>query len=286
LKKKLIQLNKINKSYQNGDQELRVLKDIDLEVEEGEFLAIMGPSGSGKSTLMNIIGLLDRASSGEYHLDATEVSHLSDKKLAQVRNKEIGFVFQQFFLLAKLNALQNVELPLIYAGVATSKRQGLAKQFLEKVELSERMHHLPSELSGGEQQRVAIARALINNPVLILADEPTGNLDPDTSAGIMALLFEISHQGSAVLMATHNYNLIRKFPARVIRVEDARVIEEVTVFMPSNPGLTPVEPMSNPDTIDETIHEDPIDLLEPDSIEQEDEKPLSEDSGIRPNPLD
>lgn len=130
--KKLIQLNKINKSYQNGDQELRVLKDIDLEVEEGEFLAIMGPSGSGKSTLMNIIGLLDRASSGEYHLDATEVSHLSDKKLAQVRNKEIGFVFQQFFLLAKLNALQNVELPLIYAGVATSKRQGLAKQFFGK----------------------------------------------------------------------------------------------------------------------------------------------------------
>ena len=202
MKKKLIQLNKINKSYQNGDQELRVLKDIDLEVEEGEFLAIMGPSGSGKSTLMNIIGLLDRASSGDYYLDATEVSRLSDKKLAQVRNKEIGFVFQQFFLLAKLNALQNVELPLIYAGVATSKRQGLAKQFLEKVELSERMHHLPSELSGGQKQRVAIARALVNNPSIILADEPTGALDTKTGQQIMELLTELNHEGKTIIMVT------------------------------------------------------------------------------------
>ena len=223
--KKLIQLNKINKSYQNGDQELRVLKDIDLEVEEGEFLAIMGPSGSGKSTLMNIIGLLDRASSGEYHLDATEVSHLSDKKLAQVRNKEIGFVFQQFFLLAKLNALQNVELPLIYAGVATSKRQGLAKQFLEKVELSERMHHLPSELSGGQKQRVAIARALVNNPSIILADEPTGALDTKTGQQIMELLTELNHEGKTIIMVTHEPE-IADYAKRKIVLRDGIITED------------------------------------------------------------
>ena len=202
-----------------------MLKDIDLEVEEGEFLAIMGPSGSGKSTLMNIIGLLDRASSGEYHLDATEVSHLSDKKLAQVRNKEIGFVFQQFFLLAKLNALQNVELPLIYAGVATSKRQGLAKQFLEKVELSERMHHLPSELSGGQKQRVAIARALVNNPSIILADEPTGALDTKTGQQIMELLTELNHEGKTIIMVTHEPE-IADYAGRKIILRDGIITED------------------------------------------------------------
>ncbi len=225
MKKKLIQLNKINKSYQNGDQKLRVLKDIDLEVEEGEFLAIMGPSGSGKSTLMNIIGLLDRSSSGDYYLDETEVSHLSDKKLAQVRNKEIGFVFQQFFLLAKLNALQNVELPLIYAGVATSKRQGLAKQFLEKVELSERMHHLPSELSGGQKQRVAIARALVNNPSIILADEPTGALDTKTGQQIMELLTELNHEGKTIIMVTHEPE-IADYAKRKIVLRDGIITED------------------------------------------------------------
>ena len=202
-----------------------MLKDIDLEVEEGEFLAIMGPSGSGKSTLMNIIGLLDRASSGEYHLDATEVSHLSDKKLAQVRNKEIGFVFQQFFLLAKLNALQNVELPLIYAAVATSKRQGLAKQFLEKVELSERMHHLPSELSGGQKQRVAIARALVNNPSIILADEPTGALDTKTGQQIMELLTELNHEGKTIIMVTHEPE-IADYAKRKIVLRDGIITED------------------------------------------------------------
>jgi len=202
-----------------------VLKDIDLEVEEGEFLAIMGPSGSGKSTLMNIIGLLDRSSSGDYYLDETEVSHLSDKKLAQVRNKEIGFVFQQFFLLAKLNALQNVELPLIYAGVATSKRQGLAKQFLEKVELSERMHHLPSELSGGQKQRVAIARALVNNPSIILADEPTGALDTKTGQQIMELLTELNHEGKTIIMVTHEPE-IADYAKRKIVLRDGIITED------------------------------------------------------------
>lgn len=202
-----------------------MLKDIDLEVEEGEFLAIMGPSGSGKSTLMNIIGLLDRSSSGDYYLDETEVSHLSDKKLAQVRNKEIGFVFQQFFLLAKLNALQNVELPLIYAGVATSKRQGLAKQFLEKVELSERMHHLPSELSGGQKQRVAIARALVNNPSIILADEPTGALDTKTGQQIMELLTELNHEGKTIIMVTHEPE-IADYAGRKIILRDGIITED------------------------------------------------------------
>lgn len=183
--KPLIEITNINKSYQNGDQELRVLKDISLTINEGEFVAIMGPSGSGKSTLMNIIGLLDKPTSGNYDLEGQEVDSLGDQELAKVRNKQIGFVFQQFFLLAKLNALQNVELPLIYAGVSPSKRRELSKQYLEKVELAERMHHLPSELSGGQKQRVAIARALVNSPAIILADEPTGALDTKTGAQIM-----------------------------------------------------------------------------------------------------
>ena len=174
---------------------------------------------------MNIIGLLDRASSGDYHLDATEVSHLSDKKLAQVRNKEIGFVFQQFFLLAKLNALQNVELPLIYAGVATSKRQGLAKQFLEKVELSDRMQHLPSELSGGQKQRVAIARALVNNPSIILADEPTGALDTKTGQQIMELLTELNREGKTIIMVTHEPE-IADYARRKIVLRDGIITED------------------------------------------------------------
>ena len=181
---KLIELKGINKTYRNGDQELRVLKDIDLEVEKGEFVAIMGPSGSGKSTLMNVIGLLDRPTSGDYFLDGQEVGNLSEKKLAHVRNEQIGFVFQQFFLLSKLNAFQNVELPLIYAGVHPAKRKEIAEQYLEKVELGSRMHHLPSELSGGQKQRVAIARALVNRPAIVLADEPTGALDTKTGEQI------------------------------------------------------------------------------------------------------
>ena len=175
--KKLIDLKNVSKSYRNGDQELQVLKNVHLEDEEGEFVAIMRPSGSGKSTLRNIIGMLDRPTSGEYYLEGEEVAKLSEKKLAKVRNQQIGFVFQQFFLLSKLNALQNVELPLIYAGVSQSKRKALAEQYLKKVEVEKRMHHLPSELSGGQKQRVAIARALVNHPSIILADEPTGALD-------------------------------------------------------------------------------------------------------------
>ena len=217
--KKLIDLQNINKSYRNGDQELQVLKDINLEVQEGEFLAIMGPSGSGKSTLMNIIGMLDRPSSGTYHLDGTEVAQLGGKKAAKIRNKQIGFVFQQFFLLSKLNALQNVELPLIYAGVAQAKRKKLAEQYLEKVELETRMHHLPSELSGGQKQRVAIARALVNRPSIILADEPTGALDTKTGEQIMDLLTELNNEGKTIIMVTHEPE-IAAYAKRQIVIRD------------------------------------------------------------------
>ncbi|MEG3279366.1 ABC transporter ATP-binding protein [Streptococcus suis] len=225
MKNQLIRLTSINKSYKNGDQELRVLKNIDLEVEEGEFLAIMGPSGSGKSTLMNIIGLLDRSSSGNYWLEGEEVSQLSEKKLAQVRNDQIGFVFQQFFLLSKLNALQNVELPLIYAGVPSSKRKELAKRYLEKVELAERMTHLPSELSGGQKQRVAIARALVNTPAIILADEPTGALDTKTGEQIMKLLTELNNEGKTIIMVTHEPE-IAAYAKRKIVLRDGVITED------------------------------------------------------------
>lgn len=216
---KLIELKGINKTYRNGDQELRVLKDIDLEVEKGEFVAIMGPSGSGKSTLMNVIGLLDRPTSGEYFLEGQEVGNLSEKKLARVRNEQIGFVFQQFFLLSKLNAFQNVELPLIYAGVHPAKRKEIAEQYLEKVELGSRMHHLPSELSGGQKQRVAIARALVNRPAIVLADEPTGALDTKTGEQIMDLLTKLNQEGKTIIMVTHEPE-IAAFANRRIVIRD------------------------------------------------------------------
>ena len=216
---KLIELKSINKTYKNGDQEVRVLKDIDLEVENGEFVAIMGPSVSGKSTLMNVIGLLDRPTSGDYFLEGQEVGNLSEKKLARVRNEQIGFVFQQFFLLSKLNAFQNVELPLIYAGVHPAKRKEIAEQYLEKVELGSRMHHLPSELSGGQKQRVAIARALVNRPAIVLADEPTGALDTKTGEQIMDLLTKLNQEGKTIIMVTHEPE-IAAFANRRIVIRD------------------------------------------------------------------
>ena len=217
--KKLIDLRNINKTYRNGDQELKVLKNINLTVGEGEFVAIMGPSGSGKSTLMNIIGMLDRPTTGEYFLGNEDVANLGDKKLAKVRNNQIGFVFQQFFLLSKLNALQNVELPLIYAGVSQGSRKNLAKQYLEKVDLGTRMTHLPSELSGGQKQRVAIARALVNNPSIILADEPTGALDTKTGEQIMELLTELNAEGKTIIMVTHEPE-IAAYAKRQIVIRD------------------------------------------------------------------
>lgn len=223
----LICLQGITKSFHNGDEELQVLKGIDLTIHSGEFVAIMGPSGSGKSTLMNIIGLLDLPSQGSYELEGTSVEDLSESQLAHVRNQKIGFVFQQFFLLSKLTAQQNVELPLIYAGVSVSQRRQLAQQYLEKVELTDRMRHLPSELSGGQKQRVAIARALVNEPSLILADEPTGALDTKTGQQIMELLSQLHQEGATIIMVTHEPE-IADFAQRKIVIRDGEITLDTT----------------------------------------------------------
>ena len=217
--KQLISLKNICRSYRNGEQELHVLKNINLEISEGEFVAIMGPSGSGKSTLMNTIGMLDTPTSGEYYLEGQEVARLGEKQLAQVRNQQIGFVFQQFFLLSKMDAVQNVELPLIYAGVPVAQRRKLAEEYLSKVELTDRIHHLPSELSGGQKQRVAIARAPVNNPSIILADEPTGALDTKTGSQIMELLVELNEEGKTIIMVTHEPE-IAAYAKRQIVIRD------------------------------------------------------------------
>lgn len=217
--KQLISLKNICRSYRNGEQELQVLKNINLEISEGEFVAIMGPSGSGKSTLMNTIGMLDTPTSGEYYLEGQEVARLGEKQLAQVRNQQIGFVFQQFFLLSKMDAVQNVELPLIYAGVPVAQRRKLAEEYLSKVELTDRIHHLPSELSGGQKQRVAIARALVNDPSIILADEPTGALDTKTGSQIMELLVELNEEGKTIIMVTHEPE-IAAYAKRQIVIRD------------------------------------------------------------------
>ena len=217
--KQLISLKNICRSYRNGEQELQILKNINLEIGEGEFVAIMGPSGSGKSTLMNTIGMLDTPTSGEYYLEGQEVACLGEKQLAQVRNQQIGFVFQLFFLLSKMDAVQNVELPLIYAGVPAAQRRKLAEEYLSKVELTDRIHHLPSELSGGQKQRVAIARALVNDPSIILADEPTGALDTKTGSQIMELLVELNEEGKTIIMVTHEPE-IAAYAKRQIVIRD------------------------------------------------------------------
>lgn len=215
----MIKTINLQKIFKTEEVETWALNNVSIEVKQGEFVAIMGPSGSGKSTLMNTIGMLDTPTSGEYYLEGQEVAGLGEKQLAKVRNQQIGFVFQQFFLLSKLNALQNVELPLIYAGVSASKRRKLAEEFLEKVELTERSHHLPSELSGGQKQRVAIARALVNNPSIILADEPTGALDTKTGNQIMQLLVELNKEGKTIIMVTHEPE-IAAYAKRQIVIRD------------------------------------------------------------------
>lgn len=218
----VISLKDIKKSYFLGRQELPVLKGIDLVIGHNEYVALMGPSGSGKSTLMNIIGCLDTPTSGQYVLNGKDVSRMGDDELADVRNTEIGFVFQQFNLLPRLTAWENVALPLIYAGVGKQEREQRAKAMLEKVGLAERAHHKPNELSGGQSQRVAIARALINNPSLLLADEPTGNLDTKTSVEIMDLFSHIHEQGNTVVLVTHEED-IANFTKRVVRIRDGVV---------------------------------------------------------------
>jgi putative ABC transport system ATP-binding protein len=215
----VIHLESISKNYYMGKQELQVLKGITLDIRRNEYVALMGPSGSGKSTLMNILGCLDSPSSGKYILNGHDVSTMPDNDLADIRNKEIGFVFQQFNLLPRLSALENVALPLVYAGIPKSTRLEMAHEVLRKVDLTDRSHHKPNELSGGQCQRVAIARALVNNPSIILADEPTGNLDTKTSYEIMNIFSKIHGEGNTVVLVTHEED-ISNYAKRVIRLRD------------------------------------------------------------------
>ncbi len=218
----IITLEDVTKTYQMGDVEVRALRGVTLAIEKGEFVAIMGQSGSGKSTLMNLIGCLDRPTTGRYWLDGVEVSGLSRDQLAKIRNRTLGFVFQSFNLLSRTSALENTELPLLYAGMGRHQRHAQARASLERVGLGDRMHHTPSQLSGGQQQRVAIARALVNGPRVILADEPTGNLDSRTSVEVMALFQELGRSGITVVLVTHEPD-VATFAGRVVILKDGRL---------------------------------------------------------------
>ncbi len=212
----------LSKDYQLGAETVHALRDVDIQIDRGEFVAVMGPSGSGKSTLLNLIGCLDTPSAGEYWLNGEKVSQMDDNELAHIRNREIGFVFQTFNLLARTTALHNVELPLIYAGVSAKDRRAKATSTLEAVGLGDRIKHQPNELSGGERQRVAMARALVNEPSLILADEPTGNLDSATSREIMEILAKMHERGETIILVTHERD-IAKYAHRLIALRDGKV---------------------------------------------------------------
>jgi len=227
----IIEVRDLGKTYEVGSEKVVALKNISFLVERGEFIAIMGQSGSGKSTLMNLLGCLDTPSEGKYFINGREVSSLSEDELAFIRNKEIGFIFQVFHLLPRSTALHNVELPLIYSGIKKAARLDIARKALGAVELSDRMTHRPSELSGGQRQRVAIARALVNRPSLILADEPTGNLDSKTGEEIVAIFRELHRQGNTIIMVTHNQELAN-FAQRVFYLKDGEIIRE------ESPGRT------------------------------------------------
>ena len=222
----LIETRDLWKTYVMGSEEIHALRGVSIEIERGEYVAIMGPSGSGKSTLMNLIGCLDTPSKGTYLLNGKEVSQMNDNELARIRNEEIGFVFQTFNLLPRATALHNVELPLVYAGVPSKERQERARGALDKVELSQRMTHRPNELSGGQRQRVAIARALVNNPSILLADEPTGNLDSKTGQEIMALFARLHQAGNTIVLVTHEAD-VAAFAHRSIHIRDGMVEKDV-----------------------------------------------------------
>ena len=214
----------INKFYRMGDEMMHILKDVHLSIEKGEYLSILGPSGSGKSTLMNIIGCLDTPTSGSYVLNGNLIEDMTEGELAEIRNREIGFIFQNSQLLPRLNALRNVEMPLIYAGVPPKERRRRAMEMLDRVGLSDRMYHFPNQLSGGQQQRVAIARALVGNPNLLLADEPTGALDQKTGKQVMQLFQELSDEGRTIVMITHDMN-IASYARRVVHIIDGELTE-------------------------------------------------------------
>ena len=224
----MLELSHLQKIYRDGDIEVRALNDVSLTIAAGEMVAIMGPSGSGKSTFMNVLGCLDQPTAGSYRLNGQEVAERTQRELATVRNRELGFVFQSFNLLPKLTALQNVELPLIYAGVPAQQRAKLAREALVRVGLAQRIQHRPKELSGGQQQRVAIARALVNTPRLILADEPTGNLDSHSSVEVMALFQELHQSGITVVLVTHEPD-IAAYSQRVIRFRDGQVVADEAI---------------------------------------------------------
>jgi putative ABC transport system ATP-binding protein len=233
----LIELTRVTKVYQMGDQEVRALDGVTLKVDVNEYVAIMGPSGSGKSTMMNIIGCLDTPTSGTYFLNGQSVSEMSDNELAAIRNREIGFVFQTFNLLPRVTCLQNVELPLVYAGMRKSARRAQAERALQSVGLGDRMAHKPNELSGGQRQRVAVARALVNNPSILMADEPTGNLDSKTGDEIMHLFELLYRQGNTLLVVTHEEDVARH-ARRVVRLRDGIIESDVRV---DNPTLAHVD---------------------------------------------
>lgn len=224
-KKAVITLERITKTYVNGKLTVPVLHGIDLSIYEGEFTSIMGPSGSGKSTFMNILGCLDRPTSGSYRLDGEEVAHLGDDELAYVRNKRIGFVFQSFNLLPKLTALDNVALPMVYAGVSKAERKARASQLLTDLGLGTRLDHMPAELSGGQRQRVAIARALANDPAIIMADEPTGNLDSKASLDVMHIFTELYQEGRTIILVTHEPD-IAEYAGRNVVLKDGLIVED------------------------------------------------------------
>ncbi|EZP78576.1 ABC transporter ATP-binding protein [Parageobacillus genomosp. 1] len=221
----IIQIENMTKTYTFGGEVVHALRDVSLQIEKGDFLAIVGPSGSGKSTFMNMIGCLDRPDFGRYILDGKEINKMTDNELAKIRNEKIGFVFQNFHLLARLTALENVELPLLYRGVKAKERQKIAYECLEKVGLKDRTHHFPNQLSGGQQQRVAIARALVGNPPILLADEPTGALDSKTSKEIIQIMKQLNEQGHTIILITHDWEVANE-AKRIVRIQDGQLFEE------------------------------------------------------------